>query len=56
MANDMISMAKATGEEIFEIVTRIEPALMGVERGKALIACLSIAVSSMHPGGCYETS
>lgn len=45
----IISEATATGEEIFEIVTRIEPALMGVSRGNAVIATLSIAVTLMNP-------
>jgi len=46
---DAISEAHASGEEIFELVSKIEPALYGVERGKALIACLSLAVTIMNP-------
>lgn len=49
MSDSIIGEAHASGEEIFELVSKIEPTLYGVERGKALIACLSIAVTIMNP-------
>ena len=49
MTETMISTAHATGEEIFEIASRIEPALIGVPRGHAVISMLSIAITIMNP-------
>ena len=44
-----ISEASATGEEIHAIVSALEPVLLGVPRSSAIIACLSIAITSMNP-------
>ena len=49
MRESMIQEATATGEQIFKIVSDIEPVLAGVSRGDAVIACLSIAISVMNP-------
>ena len=49
MTEAIISEARATGEEIYEVVSRVEPALVGVPRGHAVIAMLSIAVTIMNP-------
>lgn len=49
MSDSVITTAQATGEDIFELVNKIEPTLYGVERGTALIACLSIAITIMNP-------
>lgn len=44
-----IHEATATGEQIFDIVKTMEPALFGVPRAHGIIACLTIALTLMEP-------
>ena len=49
MTENILSSATATGEEIFEVVSRLEPELIGLPRGHAVIALLSIVITVMNP-------
>lgn len=45
----LVSEARATGEEVYQLVCQIEPILIGVDRAKAIMACLSIALILQNP-------
>ena len=49
MTQNMIEEEICTGSEIYEVVARIEPALDGVSRKLAIVACIAIAVTAMNP-------
>ncbi len=49
MTHNMIESDSATGEEVYEVVAKIEPNLVGVSRKLAIIACIAIAVTAMNP-------
>lgn len=49
MTQNMIEESSATGSEVYEVVARIEPALDGVSRKIAIIACIAIAITAMNP-------
>lgn len=45
----IVQESYATGEEINEIISNIEPALYDVNRGHAIIALLSLSLILMNP-------
>jgi hypothetical protein len=51
MSEPVITHATASVDEIFNIISALEPVLMEAttNRGHAIIACLSIAVSLQNP-------
>lgn len=44
-----IAEQTATGSEIESIVSMIEPVIVGIPRGKSIIALLSMTLVLMHP-------
>lgn len=49
MSNSHIVESTATGQEIADIVAGVQEALLGVPRGHAIIACLSMALILQNP-------
>lgn len=49
MSNSYIVQAHATGEEVSQVVMGIEESLVGVQKGVAIIALLSMTIMLMKP-------
>ena len=49
MTHGQIVQTAATGEEISQIINRVEEQLDGVQRGHAIIALLSLTLVVMYP-------
>ena len=47
--NSNIAESTASGQEIEAIVTQIEPVIVGIPRGKTIIALLSMVLVLMNP-------
>lgn len=45
----MIEEFVTTGEQVYGVVSKMEPVLEGVSRKLAIVACLSIAITLMDP-------
>jgi len=45
-----ISQVEVDGDQVYQVILGIEPALEGVPRTHGIIATLSIATMLMHPG------
>jgi len=46
----MMTEVNASGQDIYEIVGKLEPILIAYPRGHAIIASLTVAAAMMRPG------